>query len=135
MQISHRTDEADALFASWNLIVSGWTIRMERRFRDQIAVARLDRTFRFRNRKKILLAQHCGRAHRHHFNETQNEILRGSELKQRNDLVFIAAAHQHRVQFDLFESGGDRSLNSLEHCGKKIATGDLGVNIPIQGIE
>jgi hypothetical protein len=42
MHVRHRTDEAYALDASRNLVVTGWTIRAKLRLRNQTPVSRFD---------------------------------------------------------------------------------------------
>src|SRR5882672_12261596 len=55
MHVRHCTDEAYALRASRNLIVSGWTIRSKLRLRNQTAVSRLDQALRLHHRNEIIL--------------------------------------------------------------------------------
>ena len=45
MPSRHRTDETYALCASQNLIVSGWTVRLKPRLRNQSTVSRLTNRF------------------------------------------------------------------------------------------
>ena len=58
-----------------------------------------------------------------------------SEIDQRNQLIFVAPAHQDGVEFDLIESGGNGGIDSLQNLGVKIAAGDFRVKMSIQSIE
>src|SRR6266540_721998 len=42
MQVGHRSDKTDPLFAARDLVVSGWPVCSEFRFRDQTSVNRFD---------------------------------------------------------------------------------------------
>ena len=46
MQIGHRSDKTDPLFAARDLVISGWTVCLEFCFRNQTSVKRFDQSFR-----------------------------------------------------------------------------------------
>jgi hypothetical protein len=50
-------------------------------------------------------------------------------------LIFIAAPHKNRVEFDLVEPSGNRGVNPAQHLRMEISAGDLGINCSIECIE
>ena len=135
MQVRHRADEADALLAAGNSVIRGWAICPKSRLRHHSAIMRFDRAFCFEDGDEIFLIEHFASADRHHLNETQDQIPCGSEFDQWNQLVFIAAAHENAIQFDLVKSGCGRRCNSIEDLWMKIAPGDPRINMWIQRIK
>src|SRR5437588_783653 len=135
MEIRHRANKPDPLTATGDLVISGRAVCSKRCFGNQVAEMSFNRTLRLSNRQKIFIAQNFSRADRHHLDKTQDQIARGREFNQWNELVFVASTHQNCIQFDLIEARGYGNVDSLQNLRVQIAAGDLRVKVSIQCVE
>src|SRR2546430_2065249 len=94
-----------------------------------------NRALRFGDRQKILVAQNFSRANRHHLDETQDQIARGREFNQWNQLIFVSSAHQDGIHLDLIESRGYGGVDTLQNLRMQVATSDLRIKISIQRVD
>jgi hypothetical protein len=84
MKIGHRSDKANLLPAFKDLVISGWAVRPKLSLRNQTAIMRFDHPLCLMHRHKVVLIEHLGCAHGHHFDETENQTPPRCEFYQWN---------------------------------------------------
>ena len=75
------------------------------------------------------------RAQRHLFDKTQLQAAVQAELGEGNDIVFVHAGHDHRVDLDGVKARRGRRVEGGDDAGQPVAPGKRAVALGVDGVE
>ena len=135
VKVCHRSDETNQLARLRQFVVAGRTVGAKVRARGEFSKPKFNELLGFSSREKVFLCQHVGRAHRHELDEAQEKVTLAGEFDEIPEFVFVAVAHQHGVDFDLFKTGFAGGIDAFDRAGENVASSRFCVGFPVKGIQ